>query len=112
MTNAHPNGCDDCGLIVPLFHNEATEASLCEDCDRAADERNAHKVARRAATEATRKAIEAEAEAKALRAEAMRLHAIACRAELWAEAKSLRMRLEAVEARAARVTATNPRGDR
>jgi hypothetical protein len=34
----HPDGCDRCGKLADLFHNEASGLSLCEACDRITDE--------------------------------------------------------------------------
>jgi hypothetical protein len=31
------DGCDGCGKVADLFHNEATGLSFCESCDAAAD---------------------------------------------------------------------------
>lgn len=31
----HPDGCDRCGRVVELFHNEANGLSYCDDCTRA-----------------------------------------------------------------------------
>jgi hypothetical protein len=33
----HKNGCDNCGRLAELYHNEDTGLALCEDCDRATD---------------------------------------------------------------------------
>jgi hypothetical protein len=30
----HEDGCDNCGTVAELFHNEATGLALCEECDR------------------------------------------------------------------------------
>ena len=35
MTNYHPDGCDSCGAIADLYHNEATGLAFCDDCDTA-----------------------------------------------------------------------------
>ena len=32
------SGCDRCGKLAELFHNEATGLALCEDCDRITDD--------------------------------------------------------------------------
>lgn len=34
----HPDGCDHCGRVRELYHNDATGLSLCERCDQRATE--------------------------------------------------------------------------
>jgi hypothetical protein len=31
----HEDGCDNCGQVAELYHNEASGLALCEDCDTA-----------------------------------------------------------------------------
>lgn len=42
-STTHPDGCDDCGKLAELYHNEARGLSLCEDCDRSEEFVQQHK---------------------------------------------------------------------
>jgi len=120
------DGCDSCGRVLELSHFEgnalADGAALCDDCYSAAadlpdtpPERDplgfGVVVARRAETDARLLAERLEREAAAAVDAWNVATAVRVRAECWKRADELRAELADVEARAARVSKSNPNGD-
>jgi hypothetical protein len=38
MSNIHPDGCDSCGKVEELYHNEASGLAYCISCDGETDD--------------------------------------------------------------------------